>query len=189
MRQIFYSILLVGAISFVLTACSNGDYIANPSTNANQSINPLNPLTSSQFNWVGISPMSVKINGGALQKMDTAWYYLDTKSGFNYIVGMKGAKKVALRLFDVWGNNMYMLTYKDTATRLVELADSVKIKVGDSTVNTLNIWSTHFGNSGEIKILRNDSATISGMFYCQLADTAGAVTNISEGYFTLPKFQ
>ncbi len=62
MKCIVYSVLLFTGLS-LLVACSNGTYTANPSSNANSSVNPLHPLTSSQFNWKGTDPMSANING------------------------------------------------------------------------------------------------------------------------------
>src|ERR1035438_9602722 len=42
MNKIFYSLLLFAGVCIAIAACSSGAYVANPSANANNSVNPLN---------------------------------------------------------------------------------------------------------------------------------------------------
>ena len=181
MKQISLSILLVAAMSCLLAACSGKDYMANPSTNANQSVNPLRPLTSSEFTWVGNAPMSANI-GGNQMTLDTAWYYWSDTTG-NVIFGKKGKVILALYLKDVWAGNVYTLPYKDY-NRYGMYADSVKI---DTAVVYVPYYSA-LGNSGEVKILQNDTAHIAGQFYFQAVGAAGKVVNINNGYFNILKY-
>jgi hypothetical protein len=176
MKQILYSILLAGAICLVLGACNNGDYIANPDTNANNSLNPLKPLTQKDFTWVGHPPMSAKING-AQKNFDSVIYSVDT-AGRNYIAGFNGKSRLYFYLKDVWQGNIYTLDHK-SPDRIGTYTDSVG--------KEYKIFTSALGNSGEVYMLANDTLHISGMFYFQSLDTSGMVYNFTEGFFSIPR--
>lgn len=195
MKKVLYSILFLSAVFGVLSACNNGDYNANPGSNANGSINPINPLKSSEFTWAGTDPMSADING-AHWVADAAYFQLDT-FGRNLIVGVKGPQMMAFILSDVWTNNVYNIGYKISNRMGLYWTgiDSTMGTSGDiwsyigasSTAHADFIFSSYLGNSGEFKLVENDSLHIKGLFYFQAANNSGAITNITNGYFNVRK--
>jgi hypothetical protein len=68
-----------------------------------------------------------------------------------------------------------------------ELGDSVKGPGGNVYVPGLYTYSSLAGNSGELYMLQNDTAVISGKFYFQGVDTAGNIVSVLNGYFNVPK--
>lgn len=175
MKKTFYSILFV-AVTGILGACSNGDYLANPSNPGNGSINPLNPLKSEDFTWTGTDPMSADING-THWVAEAASFTLDT-SGTNILVGTKGANIMGFYLNNVWSGNLYDMGFK-VGNRFGTFLDSA------TAVN--GAYFSYLGNSGEVKILENDSAYIKGQFYFQGVTTGGKIINVTNGYFKIAK--
>jgi hypothetical protein len=190
MKKALYSLLLLAGITVALTSCTNGDYTANPSSNANGSINPLLPLTSSQFTWSGTDPMSCDING--THWVADAAYFSVNPLVSNRIQGIKGsdstASEICLSLNDVWKDNLYNMGYhiynRWGAYYTFAFGDPF---AEPSTDIAPFIYYSHLGNSGEIKILTNDSASIKGQFYFQGVNSKGQVMNITNGYFNISK--
>jgi hypothetical protein len=174
MKRIFYALAVAG-IS-VLAACSNGDYKASPDNNANGSVNPVTPLTSTQYSWSGEDPLSANING-AYWKADEAYFMMDSTFS-NILVGRKGNQLIYFYLRDVWKDNLYDIGYK-VPYRYIAWTDSVD--------GTYSAFYSNLGNSAGLKMLRNDSAGIQGLFYAKAVDAKGRVVNVSNGYFNLKK--
>ena len=89
MKNIFYSILVLAGACFVVASCSNGAYNANPTSNANQSVDPLNPLTLSQFTWGGGSGAVSGTVNGASWTADTAYFGTDSTGASDVIAYKK----------------------------------------------------------------------------------------------------
>ena len=177
MKQFIHAVLLFsGIIGF--SACSNGDYIANPSSNGNSAINPITPLTAAEFTWSGQEPLSADING-VHWKADAVTFGLDS-TGANIMIATSasGGKMMYFRLSDVWSGNLYDLEFKNVK-RWSYYADSVG--------SLLGYYRSDLGNSGEIKIVENDSAVISGLFYYEGVTPGGQIASIKNGYFKIIK--
>ncbi len=182
MKKAFLPVLLFISACFAISACSNGDYIASPSGNANGSVNPLRPLKPEEFKWAGAGKFSAKINGGGLISTDSAWWALDT-SGANIIVAFtKDNGMFSMYLKDVWAGNLYNMGFKQYNTSCRYLATV------DSGVTVFDYYESARGNSGGLWMVTNDSLSFSGMFYCQTVNSKGNVMNLSEGTFSLSKF-
>jgi hypothetical protein len=167
MRKSFYSLLLLAGIC-AFSACSNGDYSANPSSNVNGAVNPLNPLKASEFTWAGEEPLSA----------DEAHWGLDT-SGANIIIATKGNKMMYFRLTDVWTGNLYDMQYHNYK-RFSYYTDSSSYGLG--------YYQSNLDNSGEINIIENDTAVIIGKFYYKGANILGQEVSIKNGYFKISKY-
>ena len=177
MKKIFYNFLFVTGAFCAINACSNGPYTANPSSNGNNSVNPLKPLTSSQFTWGGSGSISADINGSHFVA-DTASWGLDS-SGTNIIAGSNSSGKGFLfYLNSVYAVNLYSLSYHIYNTYMV---------YSDSISNVNDYYFSYFGNSGEVKITENDSAYIKGLFYFQGVTHDGRIVTVSNGYFNIAK--
>ena len=177
MKNVFYNTLLFACICSLFAACSSGDYSANPNSNANGVINPLTPLTSAQFSWTGTDPMSATINGAQWVASSATWS-IDT-SGGNKLVGVTGSTMIYLYLNSVYAGNVYNMNYNDY---------SQSCTVGDSIGGYYYTYYSFLGNSGEVKILENDSAYIKGLFYCKCLTPNGQVVAVNNGYFNVRKF-
>ena len=145
MKKIFYYTLFFTGAFCAINACSNGPYTANPSSNANNSVNPLKPLTSSQFTWGGESPVSGDING-THWRADTAYFGTDS-SGASYVTGIKYSD----------GSRMtfHLLIYKIESSTLYNLSYHVYDHYAgymDSTSTGGQLALSYLGNSGEINI-------------------------------------
>ncbi|MCF8450310.1 MAG: hypothetical protein K9G49_10620 [Taibaiella sp.] len=181
MKKIFHTVLCCLVI-LGLNACSNGDYNADPASNANGAVNPITPLTPTQFTWTGDEPMSADINGNRW-KADNATWALDT-NGANIVLGTKDNSPIRLSFYlsDVWGDvnggNTYSMEWKDY-DRFGLYTDSMSIIEGG--------FYSYLSNSGGIKILRNDSVVFQGLFYFKGVSPTGKVVNISNGYFKIDK--
>ncbi len=178
MKKGFYSILLFAGICCAFVACNKGAYNANTVDNSNLAVNPLSPLTADQFDWAagGKDPVSANINGVPWTASAGSWA-LDT-SGGNIIIGTFGAKRMYLYLNQVYEGNVYPMSYKQYAQNAV-WSDSVGV--------VYNSYYSYFGNSGEVYISHNDSASITGLFYFKGVTTSGEVVAITNGYFHLLK--
>lgn len=182
MKKAFLPILLFVSVCFAISACSNGDYIASPGTNANGSINPLKPLKPEDFKWAGAGKFSVKINGGGLISTDSSWWFIDT-SGANVVVAYtKESGFFRLYLKDVWAGNLYNMGFKQYNTLCQHLPPL------DSGTVFFDYYESAKGNSGGLWMVTNDSLSFTGMFYCQMVNSKGNVVNLSEGTFNLSKF-
>ena len=168
MRYIFYCFLLVTGLS-VFTACSNGDYIANPGTNANASVNPLHPLTASDFTWSGTNPMSGNFNGVPWVASSAAYAF---DSNMNVLRGYIGNNQLVLYLTGAWRGNLYNMGYH-------------QYNYSGIWTDSTGSYESVLGNSGGLFMLQNDSLGIKGLFYFQGIDTKGDVINITNGYFNI----
>ncbi len=175
MKRILYCALLFTGLS-IFSACSNGDYIANPAAAANNSINPLDPLKKTDFTWTGTDPVSAEINGNQWVA-ETATYVFD--SGRHYILAMKGNSALVFNLTDVWRDNLYNMGYGQFNTNVVYM-DSFGGSVND-------YFASYQGNSGGLYMLQNDTIAIKGLFYFQGLNAAGGVRNVIHGYFNIAK--
>jgi len=177
MTRKFYSILLFTAVCASIIACNNGDYQVNP--NAGSIINPLNPLTRSQFNWSGTVPLSCTVNGVPFvaDSAFTTWT-TDTMNG-NYITGLKGGTRgVSLYLRNVYDTTVYSMSYGET--NMGTWIDSVG---GPAT----GYYFSYLGNSGEVYVVENDSAYLKGYFYFAGVSDSGKLVSIENGYFKIVK--
>lgn len=181
MKKILRTALLISGISFLLYSCSNGDYIANPNSNANGSINPLNPLTTSQFTWPALGKFSASING-AQWVADTAWFYLDTTGAF-VITAYRDSMRQNFRLslLETWAGSLYNMGYKQYNINGIYYVVDTSFKTG------FDVYYSFLGNSGELYMQQNDTAIIQGRFYFQGVNNNNAIDNITNGYFNVHK--
>lgn len=166
---------LFAALSiYSLASCSGKDHLANPTTNANNSANPLNPLNTSQFTWSSNSAFFAKIDGNTFSVDSTkVSYYYDT-AGYNVITALDGKRGIQLRLKNVASGGLYNLGFGNVL-RWCTVIDSPKV------------YYTNYGNVGQIYITEI-GARFSGKFYFQSRDTLGGnVKNVSEGYFNFKR--
>ncbi|MFI4955484.1 MAG: hypothetical protein ACHP9Y_06180 [Gammaproteobacteria bacterium] len=178
MNKILFTILLVAGLTYALGSCSSGAYNANPSSNANQSINPLNPLNAKQFTWAGTTKkVSLNFNG-ALWETDSAgigWYdSLQT----NVLWASDGKKLLVLYIKDGWGGHVYNMGYKQYNYLGEWVPDSASF---------YSRYESALGNSGELYMTANDTVNFCGKFYFQAVNAAGQIDNITNGIFTLTK--
>lgn len=191
MNKLFQSILLFAGACASLCSCSNGQYSASPSSNANSSINPLQPLTSSQFTWGGTAPMSADING-THWLADYATYGKDSLFA-NEVVGYKSADGTILAFYlsDSWANNLYNTGYQQYKRYGVYIDHSDSSTLSPfldktSAAAKAHNYYSYIGNSGEVNMIRNDSAYFEGKFYFQGVNAAGQIINVMNGYFKVP---
>jgi hypothetical protein len=178
MKKIVYSVLFCISISAFLWSCSSGAYVANSSSPANNSVNPLNPLTTSQFTWTGVDPVSCNINGTPWVA-DSATYSLIDSTGANVVLAYKNKKLVlSLYLVRTWQGSLYNMGYKQYNTTGTYFPDST----------LTNYYYSALGNSGELYMQKNDTVNFQGRFYFQAVNTKSQVVNISNGYFNLKKY-
>ena len=181
MKKVLFSIFaLWGVLSF--SSCSNGEYIANPTTNANVSANPLNPYSTDAFSWTGSNAVSAKINGTYFHADSTqAVWALD--SGSNVIAAYTGLSYgIYLKLKDVYKGGIYSMGFNKT--------DRMGVWYDTSGTGThkYKAFFSNFGNDGQVKIIQNDSNRIVGQFYFQALDSIGGfVVNVTEGWFNIKK--
>ena len=180
MKKLLYSILFCAGITGLLASCGGKDYVANPSSNANTGVNPLNPLTASQFTWTGTAPLTVYVNG-APWTADTAFYTFDDSSGTNVIVGYKGTQALQLNLANVYAGAIYPMQLKTYSV----IAVWYNL---DSSYSITSTYSSILGNSGEIKVTENDSAKMVAQFYFQGVNGSGGVNTYSNGYLSINKY-
>lgn len=171
-----YVVLFFAGLLLALMSCSSGAYVANPSTNANNSINPLNPLKASQFTWTGSGLFSMNIDGNPWVA-DTAYTYYSSTTQTNVVVATKGKSIVYMYLANVWTGTVYNMGFK-TYTCLTEYMDSLGAPVFQSAL----------GNSGEFYMVKNDTLNFDGKFYFQGISTDSSISNFTNGVFTLLKY-
>jgi hypothetical protein len=180
MSKSFFTILFVAGIAYMCGSCNSGAYVANPSSNANGSINPLNPLKAEQFSWAGTgNKVSLNINGTpwSTDSAYLGWY--DSIQAHIITAFGKDGRILSLELKDVWAGNVYNMGYKQY-NRMGSWVDSFNHRP--------DAFSSVLGNSGGLYMITNDSLTFTGKFYFQSVDSAGNVDNITNGSFILPKF-
>ena len=179
MKNVFVYFLLFGAVACGLfSACTGGAYNANPSSNANYVINPLEPLKASQFTW-GVGSTTGTIGGvinGSSWSSTNAYWVLD--SGSNDLYGSVGSAIIYLHLNGVYAGNVYSMGYQQY---------NQSCTFSDSVGSTYNSYYSYLGNSGEVYITENDSAFIRGMFYCEGISKTGEINAINNGYFNIQK--
>ncbi|MCW3122910.1 MAG: hypothetical protein JWQ38_2402 [Flavipsychrobacter sp.] len=183
MKKILHSVLSLSVVCVILTACSNGEYVANPSGAANSGVNPLKPLTSEEFTWSGTGAMEADINGKHF-KADTSGWYLDS-SGTNVFMGASGSKSIVFALNNVYAVHLYSMSYHILNTQAAYVEHYVDTKAIDT--NVVDYYASYLGNSGEVKITENDSAYIRGLFYFQGVTTEGKLVTVSNGVFNIKK--
>ena len=175
MNRIVSSLLLVACVILSLAACSSGAYVANPTSNGNSSVNPLNPLKASDFNWPASTHIvSLNFNG-------TPWYadtfvslaYVDTLQT-NVLVATNAGKTLALYIQYGWSNNLYNMGFKQYNNLAYWMPDSV---------SAYYPYSSALGNSGELYMTANDTVNFDGKFYFQAINSKGDIINISNGTF------
>lgn len=185
MKKIFYSILFFAAAGLAFSACSTGDYNANISSAANNSVNPLAPLDSAALSAFVTSGkpsfITATINGSPWSSGDSATgWFLDDTTGTNIISGISGGQGLVLFLANVYAVNIYKMGYNNKVTY------AVWDQVDTSTLPAFAYFS-YLGNSGEVQILENDNTAIRGTFYFQGINSTGSVINVSNGYFYVLK--
>lgn len=185
MKNVFYSILLFACFCGVLASCTGGDYNASPNSNANYVVNPLKPLTATQFSWgegttaaiwSGLGVMGATINGSSWSTNNASWY-VDT-TGTTVVTGYVGSTIIQLKMNTIYTGKVYPMNFHDY-NPYCQLSDSV----GGSYL----AYYSFNGNSGELYITENDSAYIKGMFYCECISNNGQITAINNGYFNISK--
>jgi hypothetical protein len=175
MNKSLYLILFACVCFFA--SCSNGDYLANPTANSNNGINPITPLESDEFTWSGNDPVSADING-AHWIADWSYYTIDS-TWANIITAGKGSQVMYIYLRDVWKDNLYDIGYK---------VPSRYIKWSDSVNHEYVTFYSNLGNSGAVFMTRNDSAGIAGKFYFTGVSLSGQVINLTNGHFSREKW-
>lgn len=177
MKKLFYSLIVFSTIAAGLSSCSNGDYTANPDTNANGSINPLNPLKPSDFSWGGDDPLSANLNGTKWVAETVALSY-DSSVG-NAIVGMRDGKIMIFYLQNVWRDNVYDMGFAKY--------DRYAVVKDSATASDSSIYVSYIGNSGGLYMTQNDSAIFAGKFYFQGVNKYGKILNVTNGHFKIAK--
>lgn len=177
MKKILHALLLSSIVCGIIS-CSNGDYNADPSSNANAAVNPITPLTDQEFTWSGEEPMSADINGSHWTA-DHAYFSLDT-SGANVIIGIKDNSPIQLRFYlqDVWKGNVYDMEWHNYK-RYAIYTDSTSVLFGP--------YYSYLSNSGGLQILQNDTAVIKGMFYFKGVTANGKTVTVNKGFFKIDK--
>ena len=179
MKKLLFSIMaVVGACTFF--ACSNGDYIANPTSNANNSVNPLNVLDSAAFSWTGSDAISAYVNGTYVHiDSNHTSFYLSSVDGSNNISGILGVSHgFVFVLKNVYAGSVYDMSYNDF-DHYVSWSDSV---------DTPRTYYSYLGNVGQIQIERNDPLRMIAKFHFQALDKVnGIVMNISNGWMNIHK--
>ncbi len=180
MRRFLYSILACSGLCAALVSCSNGDYTANPDNPANNGVNPLKPLTKSEFTWANSGKFSGDINGTHFSA-DTVTWYLDS-TGTNVFAGYNTERTKGFLFFlnNVYSGNLYQLTYHVVPTQAIW---------ADTVGSSKDYYASYLGNSGEVYITENDSACIKGLFYFQGVTTDGRLVTVSNGSFNIDKPQ
>ena len=184
MKKLFSIVMLFSALMGFF-ACSNANYVANPSSNANTSFNPLNHSPS--YNWTGTGPLSAVINGASWIADSVTWQ-TDTHQ-YNIINGSVGGKKfMSILLNGVYPGNSYTMGATN-GSQFIEFIDSVSVPAR----LTYNSLIAPFGTGG-IKIIRNDTLApgvhgyIEALFFAQCTDSIGRVVSITNGYFNIQKW-
>jgi hypothetical protein len=185
MKKVLYSVLFAAIAGFGFTACSNGDYNANPNSAANASINPLSPLSATAMaafaTGDAANVITATINGAQFSAHgDSGTYYHFDTAGFHNIIAYSGGKEVYLRLFEVYNNDLYTMGHG------IYNREGTYASI-DSNGHSFGAYTSYQGNSGEVYIIENDSAFIRGTFYFQGVDSLGDVINVNNGYFYLHK--
>jgi hypothetical protein len=178
MKRILSSLLLLAGISYGVASCSSGAYVANPSSNANGSINPLKPLKAGEFTWSGTDPVSLSLNG-APWVADTAYFFYIDSAGTNLVWAKNGNKVLYLLMKNTWSNNVYNMGFKQY--------DVLGIYMDSFSASSGGWYQSALGNSGEVYMIENDSARITGKFYFQGVNASGAINNVTNGYFNISK--
>jgi hypothetical protein len=184
MKKLFYTIILSVGICTIFTACDNGQYQANPG-NSVGGINPLRPLSGSEFTWSGTAPLSCLVNGAAFQADSSATSWTVDTSGGNIILGFKtgGTQGIALYLKPGYsGPTPYTMGYQYFNNYGTWI---------DSVASATSYYYSYTGNAGEVLITENDTASgnyiIKGKFYFIGISSTGAVVAITNGYFDIKK--
>jgi hypothetical protein len=182
MKRILSIIALLAAVGYGLQSCSSGAYQANPSSNANGSINPLKPLTAKQFTWTGTgAKVSLNINGAPWSTDSASIFWYDSLQT-NIVFASGGGKVLIMYIKAGWANNVYNMGYKQY-DYLAQWADDSATFVSPGL-----LFQSALGNSGELYMTANDTLHFDGKFYFQGANSKGQIDNITNGVFTLLKY-
>ncbi|MBX2907111.1 MAG: hypothetical protein KF744_13785 [Taibaiella sp.] len=179
MKRIFHTLALAAAIAGTLASCNNGDYVADPNSNANPGVNPVTPLTESEFTWENKNEKLAADINGTRWVADNVTFYLDS-TGANVVTGYKDKSDIVVQLYmrDVWGGNLYDMEYKNM--------DQYGTVISTVPLESTILYS-YLGNSGGLKITQNDSAWIRGSFYFKAIDAKNNVTSVLKGVMNIEK--
>ena len=139
----------------------------------------MNLLTADDFNaWNGVAPFSATVNGVGHQSVAGGTTY-GFAGGYNIIKAFSGPKNYFyLKLTNVYAGNVYNMGSFDIE-RTCFYKDSV---------NGITYYG-NLGNVGQVYIIRNDSANITGKFHFQaLSALNGSLINVASGYFNVNKY-
>lgn len=179
MKRIFHTLALAAAIAGTLASCNNGDYVADPQSNANPGVNPVTPLTESEFTWGNQTEKLAADINGTRWVADYVTFFLDS-TGANVVTGYKDKSDITLQLYmrDVWGGNLYEMEW-DNMKRFGTVIKSIPLDA--------SVYYSYLGNSGGLKITQNDSAWIRGTFYFKAVDAKKNVTSVLKGVMNVEK--
>jgi hypothetical protein len=172
MRKFFCAILLLSSICIMDSCSSGGAYDANPSSPANQSVNPLNPLKASQFTWSGSGKFSANINGSPWVA-DTAYVYLSSGGVGNiYAQQYSTGTSFIIHYPNSYAGNLYNMGFGQD--RYAIFTDS------------LGSYYSTLGNSGELNVTLTGSDTLQAKFYFQgINSTDSNLINVNDGFINI----
>jgi len=179
MKKIVLALLTLTATVF-FTACSNGDYIANPSSSSNNSLNPLHPPA---FDWTGTGTMSAVIDGVPwAADTNTTFFIQDTTvyfvEGFTHLTTPAISQAMIVKVTNAYAGNVYDLSSTGYYQNGIWL---------DSATNGNYWFYSASGNVGQMKLLEEDSLHVKGLFYFQGISPTGKIVNVTKGYFNVKK--
>ena len=174
MKKILFTSLFAACAAMSLSSCMNGDYDANPAVAASGT-NPLNTgnnnTSSNSFNWTGTDPMSVKMDGTAMQATSGTAVNLN---GLLVIQGQFGSGKV-----------IQIQIPTSTATgATVAFSGNSGLTYFEGTTG----FTSALGTGGSVYVTENDATHCKGKFYANVKDPIGGTSHsITEGYFNITK--
>ena len=179
MKRIFHTLALAVAIAGTLASCNNGDYVADPTSNANPGVNPVTPLTESEFTWGNQTEQLAADINGTRWVADHVSFFLDS-TGANVVTGYKDESDIVLQLYmrDVWTGNLYEMEWNNLG-RYGTVINSIPTNA--------SVYYSYLGNSGGVKISQNDSAFLRGTFYFKGVDRENNVTSVLKGVMNIEK--
>jgi hypothetical protein len=194
--SVIITVLFVAMFSF--SACNNGKYDANPSSDLSNYVNPTNPKggINTTFNWSGTAPMSCEISGNYWQAENADFNQVTiNNNSFIEVVGSKNSvlPHAEIHLFlkagDVHTGSEISLDWTNElngyAGQYYADADSVYHGVNDRVPYIFNsgIGGTH----GSAKIDTFDGQHLKGRFYMIPRNNKGFFLNFQKGYFDITK--
>jgi hypothetical protein len=191
--------MVLVASLFAFSACNNGKYDANPSSDLSNYVNPNNPKggTNTTFNWSGTAPFSCEMSSNTWIA-ESATFNQTSINGTNFVevVGGKTSKnpKTEIHLFlkesDIHNGAEFSLDWvgelNGYAGAYFADVDSVYHAVNDRDqyVFQSGVGGTH----GSAKIDTFDGAHyLKGRFYMIPRNNHGFFINFQKGYFEITK--